>query len=124
MKIYVAASNQEKARFVAEALKQQGQEITSSWVYMPFHRTEEHTPAERREIATRDVNEVKQSDFFVLVAQEDRPPGGKFVEAGVAIGCGIPVVVIGRRENMLMWHPYVLTVESLEELIDRWFPEK
>jgi hypothetical protein len=42
----------------------------------------------------------------------------KLEQAGVAIGQGKPVFNIGRRENMLMWHPLVTQFYSVEALIE------
>ena len=55
---------------------------------------------------------------LVLVAGPDRYPGGKFVEAGIAMGLGKPVVVLGHRENMLLWHPDVHAVETIDRLVE------
>jgi len=55
-------------------------------------------------------------DALVLVAGKEKYSGGKFVEAGIAIGLGKRVVVLGRRENMLLWHPLVTSVEEPEDI--------
>ena len=58
-----------------------------------------------------------ESDGLVLLACEGSCPGGKFVETGIALGTYSPVWVIGRRENMLMWHPWIVAKQSIEEVI-------
>jgi hypothetical protein len=67
-------------------------------------------------IATEDVIDVINCDSLVLVSGPDKYLGGKFVEAGIAIGLGKRVIIIGRRENMLLWHPWCETVSSPEDI--------
>lgn len=110
MKIYVAAHCRWAGLYVAEYLEDVGFEIVSRWLYEPFGRVEEYGPDDRQRLALMDLEDVKRADALVLVAGPDRYPGGKFVETGIALGAGIPVVIIGRRENMLLWNPSVPTV--------------
>jgi len=60
---------------------------------------------------------VLAADALILLAGPDKYSGGKFVEAGIAIGAGKRVIVIGRRENMLLWHPQVDRVDTVDEAI-------
>jgi hypothetical protein len=61
---------------------------------------------------------VISSDALVLLSSPFRVPGGKFVETGIAVGRGMPVFVLGVRENMLMWHSSVQAFNTVEDLID------
>jgi nucleoside 2-deoxyribosyltransferase len=106
MKLYIACHDPKLASNVA--LKLSGHEITSRWHDgRPFKPTSEHSPAECAAIAQMDADDVTAADAVVLIAGPDKYSGGKFVEAGIAIGQGKPVYVVGRRENMLLWHPLV-----------------
>lgn len=107
MKIYVASHSRELAQKMADDLADQGYTITSRWHGKEFHPTEHHTVNERRAIAQEDYDDICAADALVLIAGEEKYSGGKFVEAGIAIGQGKPVYVYGRRENMLMWLPAV-----------------
>lgn len=117
MKIYIASHDRWAAEKAASVLSNAGHYIASQWHQKAFLPTDEHTVAERREIALEDVHDLSISDALVLIAGPDRYSGGKFVEAGIAIGQGKPVVVIGRRENMLMWLPIIQQVESAEDAV-------
>lgn len=112
MKVYVASHCRWAAEHIAEVLCEHGIVVISTWHTMPFHPTEHHAQNERQEIAEIDACEVISADALVLVAGPDKYSGGKFVEAGIAIGLGKPVVVIGRRENMLLWHRLVSSVDE------------
>jgi nucleoside 2-deoxyribosyltransferase len=117
MKFYIAGCNQQTAIALSSELKSLGHEIICTWLTTPFKRTLEHTIEERVAIAKLDADEVTEADAVLLVDSPDMVPGGKFVEAGIAIGQGKPVYVIGRRENMLMWHPLVIQVDSVADLM-------
>lgn len=116
MKIYVASHDRWAACHAASVLRGKGHEIMSRWHEKEFLATEAHTEFERALIAKEDVDDVTASDTLVLISGPDKYSGGKFVEAGIAIGQGKRVIVIGRRENMLMWLPSIECVPSPEDI--------
>lgn len=103
MKIYIASHCVERARFFAKELAEIGYEIVSRWHGPAF---EQHPPESKlRGLAIMDVDDVRRCNVLVLIAGAERYPGGKFVEAGIALGLGKRVHIHGHRENVLMWHP-------------------
>jgi nucleoside 2-deoxyribosyltransferase len=114
MKVYVASHCRWAALYVAGVLIQRGHKVTSRWHDEEFP-TPDLTDARRRVIATEEIADVLESDAMVLIASPDKVPGGKFVEAGAAIGAGKRVIVIGRRENLLLWHPLVEATTDADE---------
>jgi nucleoside 2-deoxyribosyltransferase len=118
MKLYVAACNRELAERTATMFTEAGHTVLSTWHTEAFLPTVEYTIGSRVDIARRDVDEVTASDAVVMLASPTKVAGGKFVEVGVALGQGKTVCVIGRRENMLMWHPLVLMFDTVEQCID------
>lgn len=115
MNIYVASHCRWAGLHVASVLRAAGHNITSRWLNSEFKPTDHHSAEERRVIAQEDFDDVVAADGLVLVAGPDRYPGGKFVEAGIALARGLRVVIIGRRENMLMWMPCIESVDTPEE---------
>lgn len=116
MKVYVASHCRWAAQHVADMLSESSRiEITSRWHYKAFNPTETHTEQERFEIAQEDFDDVTEADVLVLIAGSERYPGGKFVETGIALGQGKQVIVIGRRENMLIWLPSIIQVNTPED---------
>ena len=101
---------------VAEILKEGGHEITSTWIYGSFAPTRTYSEKQRRDIADREIQEISNSEAMVLISCDERVPGGKFVEAGVALGQKIPIYIIGRRENMLLWASDTTVVPSANEI--------
>lgn len=118
MKVYVAGHDQEQSKEVAKVIADRGHTIVSSWLYMPFHRTHSHSIEERVKIAAKDADEVMDCDLLVLCAGDTKVSGGKFVEVGIAIGLNKRISVLGRRENMLMYHPSIVAFDSLEDLLN------
>jgi nucleoside 2-deoxyribosyltransferase len=115
MKVYVASHDRWAACHVADVLERAGHAIVSMWHEKEFNPTSQHTEAERAAIAEEDFGDVARADALVLIAGPDKYSGGKFVEAGIALGQGKPVIVLGRRENMLMWLPQVRIADTPQE---------
>ena len=116
MKIYIASHNQDEGRRLKTLLRRAGYVVVSSWLTDKRFGQEKYTLRQCRQIARRDVREVLQCDLLILMAGPDLYPGGKFIEAGVALGSGAHLVVLGRRENMVLWHPRILAVETTDDL--------
>lgn len=117
MKVYVAAHCRWAALHAASVLRAAGHTINSTWIDQPFHPTESVPPEDRAVIAAQDACDVAEADALVLIAGPDRYPGGKFVEVGIALGRDKAVIVIGRRENMLMYHPRIVQVDTPEQAV-------
>jgi len=117
MKIYIAGNDQNKCCEIGEYLDRCGHKIVSSWLWADFKRTRDTPVDERIKIAETDYNEVSDADLLVLVACKDLVPGGKFVEAGIAMGQEKPIHILGRRENMLLWHQSVVQHDDIDDLV-------
>lgn len=119
MRVYVSSHCVEKAREVAAACEAAGHSVVSTWHLGagPVGRSAGMTADEMRDKARANAHQIGACDVLVMVAADDRVPGGKFVEAGVAVGRGRPVVVWGRRENILMHHPAVRAFDQLADAV-------
>jgi nucleoside 2-deoxyribosyltransferase len=107
-KVYVSSHDKLAARYVASVAREKGFEVVSTWHELPARdHTNGKSLSEKRDIAERCHREIAGADIFVLIPSKDKVPGGKFVEAGIAIGLGKAVVTLGPRENLLMFHPQV-----------------
>jgi len=123
VQIYLAGHNQDEGRRIAYKLRRSGYSVISSWLTEKRFGREEYTERQCRSMAKRDVQEIGECDALILMAGPDLYPGGKFVEAGIAFGLGKSVIVLGRRENMLLWHPNIIAVQDVRALLDA-LPEK
>jgi nucleoside 2-deoxyribosyltransferase len=119
MKYYIAAHSQEDAKHLKVILESHGNEVTSRWIESASFGLGCYSEDDRRRIAAEDCEDVKSCDALILLESPGRVPGGKFVEAGFAMGLGKPIYIIGRRENMLMWHPFMIQYDDLGEFVVR-----
>ena len=126
MKIYLAAafSRQEEIKQVALRLESKGLEITSRWL---------DVKKERLENAFMDVEDVRRSDFLVRFTDdmfhsdvwssnnEAYVParlisGARHFETGLAWERGIPIIVVGGKQNIFDEFPNITHVSSVSEL--------
>lgn len=118
MKLYIAGADKTMAANLALVCRDAGHEIVARWLAEPFKRTNKYEENERVQLAIKDVEDITAADAVVLCSSLDLVPGGKFVEAGVALGQMKMVYVLGRRENMLMWHPQILQFNNIKDLLE------
>jgi hypothetical protein len=115
MKVYIASHCRWAGLYCANILHEQGHEITSRWLFQPFLSTPEYTEGDRQQIAKMDFDDVSRSEALLLVSGPEKYSGGKFVEAGIALALGLPITVLGRRENMLLWCPSIAVIDHPSE---------
>lgn len=65
--------------------------------------------------AVTDCMEASRCDVLVTMREEGPVRGGHLVEMGIALGHGIPVLVIGSASVVFDHHPGVSIVETPEE---------
>lgn len=67
----------------------------------------------------QDEEDVKNADVLLLYAEEGEHLRGALVEAGIAIGHGIPVIVVGKHHDYGTWqhHPGVYIVKDLHDAL-------
>jgi hypothetical protein len=119
MKVYISSHDIEQAREVATALEQAGHMVVSNW-HIGTHsmkRTADMTDEEMRDKSRANEGNIALCEMLVLISSQEKVPGGKFVEAGMALGMGKRVTVVGRYENMMLRHPRAKLVNSIEELV-------
>ena len=102
MKVYVAAHDRWAALYLKAFLILRGNEVLSTWHDAEFLGMEAMEDKARADAADRDIAEITAADGLLLIAGPDKYSGGKFVEAGIALGQGKPVCVLGRLENCLL----------------------
>lgn len=118
-KVFITASNTYAAAYFAHVLEANGVKIMSGWHDNPepLKRSSELSETERKKIARDSVDCIKYSDYLLIISDPDMVPGGKFVDVGVALGAGKKVLLVGRRENIKMYHPDVIAVATIAEVL-------
>lgn len=115
MKIYLAArfSRREELIDYADSLKEDGHEITSSWVYGG------EDGLSREDIAKLDVCDVLRADMVVLFTEPYGTAvagGGRHTEFGIGLGTGKKLAIVGEREQIFCWYPGVIQEPSVNHL--------
>lgn len=99
MRVYIACQDRGQGRALRAFLQLHDHFVTSSWLDREKPRTDE----EKREEAGENEYDIENSDALILVSGPSPCKGAKFVEAGIAFGLGIPVFILGRVENVVMY---------------------
>jgi len=120
VKVYISSHDVERAREAAAAVEAAGHSVVSTWHLGtgPMKRAADMTADEMTNKARANAHQIGLCDALLLVASADKVPGGKFVEAGIAIGRGKRVVVWGDRENLLLHHPAVTAAAAIETVVE------
>lgn len=113
-KVYVSSHDLWAAKYMAQRLTQAGHTVVSTW-----HEREDKMTKEGAGglIAVYNDPEIRSADALVLIACQGMVPGGKHVEAGIALGAGKRVYVLGDRENKLYYHPKADAVANVKMLL-------
>jgi nucleoside 2-deoxyribosyltransferase len=115
MKLYLAGRFLRLLEFrkMADELKEDGHQITSSWVY----GSEEGKTFD--EIAITDLEDVKACDTVVSFTEpygSSNQGGGRHVEFGYALGLKKGMILVGEKEVIFHWIPGVLQLPSFNHL--------
>ena len=109
MHIYLAArfSRADELNGYREILEGKGHTITSRWLLggHEWSGTDDDAipPEEATRFAIEYIEDILSSDVLVAFTEEPKSGpsrGGRHVGAGVAIGLGIPVLIVGPYENV------------------------
>ena len=120
--VYISSHDKAAAQSLAKFINESGYIVVSTWHDDPDGPKLDLSDVrgwDRR--AKRNRSQIDNADATVLIAcPEGTPPptGGKFVEAGFALGLGRPVIVFGRIENGMLNDLDVKQAKTEEDLID------
>lgn len=113
MKVYLAGRFSRRAEFAAIAaqLTNVGIEVTSRWLAESDHMTfDKLTDQERSDRAYYDQEDIIECDVFVSFGETPEVgynSGGRHVEFGMALALGKPILLLGHRENVFHYFPYI-----------------
>lgn len=127
MNIYIAARYALKDTItkVADALEAGGHKVLSDWhqeTYSPDVKVQDLPEVENRKMAYKDILQVRGADAMVFFAEHPDTAtvrGGRHVEFGIALERGIPILVIGPKENIFHYvnSGRVRHYESVDEVL-------
>lgn len=117
--VYLSSRFERRAELSAysDDLARLGVEVTSRWVAAP---TDPNglTDDAWRELARKDVEDIRRADALVLFTEPGRAgAGGRHVEFGVALGLGKRLLVVGGVENLFHRLENVQVVPDWQEAL-------
>ncbi len=124
MKIYLASkyTRYPEMQGYRAILEQHGHVVTSRWINGNHEHTDVNADAERSRFAEEDMDDLAEADVVLWFSEpekiEGRNRGGRHVEFGAALAFGMPIVVIGRKENVFHYLPEVVHRDNLQEAIE------
>lgn len=100
MKVYLAARFESRWRLrdVALELAVLGYQLVSSWLVEPTPL--ELSEEDKKQIAIRDLSELKAADLLILDTLDENIRGGREVEWGIALTRAIPRYIVGPARNV------------------------
>ena|SRR5438309_255045 len=117
MKVYIASKIMYAERFrrLRTEWNAHRVEIYSRWLDQAVHENSA-TPDDFHIFWLTDEQDVKESDAVIVYGETGDTLRGALVEAGIAIGAGIPVIIVGDSPSFASWqyHPKVVRADSLE----------
>lgn len=128
LKAYVAArwDDREDALFIKDCIEKAGIICTSTWLTPHDNQSMDALKAKTdvvsvaRQKAIKDFEDIDESDILVLYSPKKahrNGTGGKHVETGYALATGVPVFILGERENIFHYHPLVQVVDGVADLL-------
>lgn len=118
VRIYIA-SKMHHAEKWREAYDEFGDiHICSRWPFLePFINP---TAENARKFWHADVQDIADCHVLIVYAEPEEKLRGALVEAGIAIGMGRPVIVVGDHPDFGTWsyHPQVRRVKTLADAIN------
>lgn len=124
IRVYIASKTQYAGQFLdyRAAWQREGLDLHCRWFQEVLNgeaqgRSEKDlTPEECRKIWFDDAEDIASSDFLIIYGSALDRLRGAFVEAGMALALGIPVIVVGATDfGTWIHHPLCERVANFEE---------
>lgn len=111
MRIYLASQWARRAemRIRRQSIQALGHTCTSRWL----DEAEGVPPAEAAQVDMADILAADSMILFTETPQAGYMTGGRHVECGFAIASGIPICVVGPRENIFHHLPQIYQADDL-----------
>lgn len=115
IKVYMASKMHYAADWRAMYSSERNVHIVSRWPFL--EPSVEPSSDNAKKFWQDDVADIARADAVVVYAKDDEKPRGALVEAGIAIGMGKLVALVGEHPDYGTWryHPQVINATSIEE---------
>lgn len=119
MKVFVSGKvgRESDTRRTISRLRDMGHDVTFDWTQIPHLKPYEENRSEASKAAILEIGGVQTADYL-LILLDDRGVG-MYVELGVALSLGKPVIAVstGPLRSMFLLHPLVTIVSTIDQAI-------
>jgi nucleoside 2-deoxyribosyltransferase len=118
LKVYVAArfTRKDEVAALAMRIERAGAVVCTDWFLEAESDLHELSDDVRQSRAERDISHVRNCDILVMLAGGGAR-GGRHFEFGFAMALGIPCWIVGEREHIFHWLPWVEVFDSADEML-------
>lgn len=129
-RIYLAGSYATKKTMkkYRDELTVMGYTVTSRWIDQEGAHAKGDLPPERYmttpdecySIAQRDIDDIGESDVFIMFTGDELGSGGRHTELGLALTCTTVqmIVIIGPRENVFQCNPSFVQFDNWGDFVN------
>jgi nucleoside 2-deoxyribosyltransferase len=125
MKIYLAArySRIDELNKYRDDLEEAGHWVTGRWLNGNHQLGDTYDPQDAIRFALDDLEDVDRADLLICFPDEPREEmpapsrGGMHVELGYALGRGLRVMIVGPRQNVFHFLPWIDQFDTWEECL-------
>ena len=125
-RVYLAAryDRRDELRVYREQLQAIGVEVTSRWLDETGSLSGDMEVGKEdfyKETASVDLEDVRRADTIIFFAEDPLlgwKRGGRHVEFGYALALAKHIIVLGPKENVFHYIPWVHHYTSLEQVIE------
>jgi hypothetical protein len=110
-KIYVAGKNIKRAKSVMDMLRQHGHTITFDWLIDIRNETD----ATNIQKAYLEREGIREADILVYLWEPDQESAR--YEAGMAMGLGKKILIVGNHQSFFFKLPEVILVENDSDIL-------
>lgn len=116
MNIYLSAKwcRRDEMRQHATTISRLGHAVVSTWLQIDA----DTNPAQA---ARDDIDDLQASDAFIGFTEAPEggyTTGGRLVELGWALRAGMPIVLVGPKENVFCHLPAIRFADSIEHAVE------
>lgn len=121
-RIYIASrfTSRERLSTIRDVLEFKGFKVTSRWLNASDHRPEPGSPEWKRFCvinSTQDVEDALAADTVILdILDGHGTRSGEWVEFGIGLGLKKLCIVVGDTDNVFVYHPHVVRLNSWNEV--------
>jgi nucleoside 2-deoxyribosyltransferase len=118
LKVYVAAryTRKDEVAELAQRIERAGACVCTDWFLQSETDMDDLSEIGRQSAAERDIAHVRNCDILVMLSGGGAR-GGRHFEFGYAMALGIPCWIVGPRENVFHWLPWVEVFDSADEML-------